>query len=145
MRFNCSGKIKSWKMGFSQTYFDPSVKSYKLQVWRYHSNGMYQLLGSNEILTNESTGEPQILTYNVPESSQIRFSVGDIVGFYINTDNSTLLFESTDMGSDVVLYTSVSSGEQLCTFDTTCSNQIIKMKQLPQIQVEYGTFLSPVL
>jgi len=130
-------------MGFSQTYFDPLIKSYKLQVWRYHSNGMYQLLGSNEIPTNEITGEPQMLTYNIPESKQIRFSIGDIVGFYIQTDNSTLLIESTDTGSDVVLYTSISSGEQLCTFDTKCNDQIIKIKQLPQIQFEYGMFLSP--
>ena len=129
-------------MGFSQRHFDPSIKSYKLQVWRYHSNGMYQLLGSNEILANQITEEPQMLAYDVPETSQIRFSVGDIVGFYIKTDNSTLLFESTDIGSDVVLYTPISAGEQLCTFDTKCDSQIIKMKQLPQIQFEYGTFLS---
>lgn len=129
-------------MGFSQRHFDPSIKSYKLQVWHYYSNGMYQLLGSNEVPTNQITEEPQMLTYNVPESSQIRFSVGDIVGFYIKTDNSTLLLESTDTESDVILYTSISSGEQLCTFDTKCNSQIIKMKQLPQIQFEYGMFLS---
>lgn len=129
-------------MGFSQTHFDPLVKSYKLQVWRYLSNGMYQLLGSNEIPTNESTGVPQMLTYNVPESHQITFSPGDIVGFHIATDNSTLLFESTDAGSDVALYTLISSGEQLCTFDTKCDKEIIKMRQLPQIQVGYGASLS---
>lgn len=139
MRFNCSGKITSWKLGVHS--FNVSVESIQLQVWRYISDGVYRLVGSNSVLQDQNE-TPKIVTQNVLTNEQINFTTGDIIGFSINTLDYRLLLDSTSNNSNI-LYTPSVPGKQLCTFDTTCVEIIqIKRNFLPQLQIHYGNNLT---
>ena len=137
MRFNCSGKITSWKMAILQQNFELSVEPIKLQVWRYIGDGVYRLIGSNSI-PYDQTEMPTIVTHNVSTNNQISFTAGDVIGFFITNSNYRLLLDSTNASSDIIYIPSV-TGRQLCTFNTTC-DQIIRMKKnfMPQLNIIYG-------
>ena len=137
MRFNCSGKITSWKLGVHS--FNISVESIQLQVWRYIGDGVYRLVGSNSV-PHDQIGTPEIVTQNVPTSGQISFTTGDIIGFSINTTDYGLLLDS-DSNNSNILYIPLVLGKQLCTFNATCIEVIqIKRNFLPQLQVHYGKY-----
>lgn len=137
MRFNCSGKITSWKIAVPQQNFNTSIEPIKLQVWRHTSNNIYRLVGSNSVF-HDQTEMPKVVTQNVSANDQIIFKTGDIVGFHINMDKYRLLIDSTNNSKDI-LYTPSVSNRQLCTFNTTC-DQIIRIKRnfLPQLLIHYG-------
>lgn len=137
MRFNCSGKITSWKLAVPQQSFNNSVEPITLQVWRYNDKGIYRLVGSHSA-SHDQSDAPKIVTQNVPMNDQINFTTGDIIGFTINTADFKLLLDSSDNNGNIIYTPSVSS-KQLCTFDTTC-DQIVKIKKnfLPQLQIQYG-------
>ena len=146
IRFNCSGKITSWKLGVPQHNFNISVESIRLQVWRCISDGVYRLVGSNSVLHGQIE-TPKIVTQTVLTNEQINFTTGDIIGFSINTVDYRLLLDSSDNNYSNIIYIPSVPGKQLCTFDTTCA-QIIQIKQnfLPQLQIQYGkTILTVVL
>ena len=139
MRFNCSGKITSWKLGVPQHNFDISLESIQLQVWRYISDGIYRIVGSNSVL-HDQTEAPKIVTQTVLANEQISFTTGDIIGFTINTVDYRLLLDSTSNNSNSnIVYIPSVPGKQLCTFDTTCVEIVqIKRNFLPQLQIHYG-------
>lgn len=137
MRFNCSGKITAWKIAIPQQNFELSVEPIKLQVWRYISDGVYRLIGSNSILYDQ-TEMPTIMTHNISTNNQISFTTGDVIGFSITATDYRLLLDSTNASSDII-YVPLVNGRQLCTFDTTC-DQITQIKQnfVPQLNILYG-------
>ena len=137
MRFNCSGKITSWKIAIQQQNFELSIEPIKLQVWRYISDGVYRLVGSNSI-PHDQTEMPTIVTHNVSTNNQISFTAGDVIGFSITTTDYRLLLDPTNATSDIIYVPSITD-RQLCTFDTTC-DQITQMKQnfIPQLHIFYG-------
>ena len=137
MRFNCSGKITSWNLGVHS--FNISVESIQLQVWRYIGDGVYRLVGSNSVL-HDQIETPKIVTQNVPTNEQISFTIGDIIGFSINTVDYRLLLDSPSNNSNILYIPSV-PGKQLCTINTTCVEILqIKRNFLPQLQVHYGKY-----
>ena len=137
MRMNCSGKITSWKIAVPQQNFEISGAPIKLQVWRYVSDGVYRLIGSNLILHNQ-TEVPTVVVQNVSTNDQITFTTGDIIGFSINTTNYKLLVDSVSDNRSII-YTPSVPNKQLCTFDTKC-DQIIEVRRnfIPQLQMHYG-------
>ena len=138
MRFNCSGKITSWRLGVPQHSFDTSVAPIRLQVWRYISDGVYRLVGSNSVLHNQ-TETPRIVTHNVLINEQISFTTGDIIGFSIITADYRLLLDATENNNSDIIYIPSVPGRQLCTFNTTCT-QLLQTRRnfLPQLQIRYG-------
>ena len=140
MRFNCSGKITSWKIAIQQQNFELSIEPIKLQVWRNISDGVYRLVGSNSI-PHTQTEMPTIMTHNVSTNNQISFTAGDVIGFSITTTDYRLLLDPTNATSNIIYVPSITD-RQLCNFDNTC-DQIVQMKQnfIPQLHIFYGKIL----
>lgn len=93
--FGCDGRVRAWRACLAN---NPARVNYYilLQVWRPGDNGCYTMVGSNRLPSNSSNTAAYVtrancLSYQVPLEQQIEFRAGDIIGFYIGVDGSSLL------------------------------------------------------
>ena len=83
--FTCNGSLQSWIFGADWAGNTDSFT--ELQIWRPVSDGLYTLVESTTIITEENTTQ----LYHYPLSSPLSFQEGDILGIIQPQDSKSQL------------------------------------------------------